>query len=193
MAGEILSVPMTPAARLAPVESRYAPQFCLALLVAGSALASFAFACITPFAAFAVVAAGMLPLRSALAVVAATWLVNQGIGFGVLGYPLDGHTLAWGAVIGMAALLATAASSLVLWALSRLAVVTALALALLAAFAADQAVLAAATSVLGGAGDVTVPVIAHVGMLSMIWLVGLVTACDVTSLLTAERRPQLSA
>jgi hypothetical protein len=49
------------------------------LLVTASALASLAFACATPFAAFAVIVAAMLPVRSVLLVVAATWLVNQGI------------------------------------------------------------------------------------------------------------------
>ena len=44
-------------------EPRYAPLFCFALLTAACALASFAFACAAPFAAFAVVAAAMLPLR----------------------------------------------------------------------------------------------------------------------------------
>jgi hypothetical protein len=62
--------------RLAPVEPRDGPPFCLALLTISSVLASFALACATPFAAFAVVAAAMLPLRPALFVVTGTWLVN---------------------------------------------------------------------------------------------------------------------
>jgi hypothetical protein len=49
------------------------------LLVTDSGLASLAFACATPFAAFAVIVAAMLQVRSALLIVAATWLVNQGI------------------------------------------------------------------------------------------------------------------
>jgi hypothetical protein len=49
---------------LAPVQRRYAPMFCLVLLVTASALASLAFACATPFAAFAVIVAAMLPVRS---------------------------------------------------------------------------------------------------------------------------------
>jgi len=55
--------------RLAPVEPRHAPLFCFALLTVSCALASFALACATPFGAFAVVAAAMLPLRPALLVV----------------------------------------------------------------------------------------------------------------------------
>src|ERR1700743_2319541 len=89
--------------RLAPVESRHAPLFSFGLLTVSCALASFALACATPFAAFAVVAAAMLPQRQALLVVAGAWLVNQGIGFGALHYPIDSNTLLWGAAIGIAA------------------------------------------------------------------------------------------
>ncbi|MGY4376497.1 hypothetical protein ACVWZ3_004136 [Bradyrhizobium sp. i1.3.6] len=88
--------------RLHPVASRLAPMFCFALLTVSCALASFALACATPFAAFAVVAAAMLPMRPALLVVTGAWLVNQTIGFGVLHYPIDGSTIAWGFVIGAA-------------------------------------------------------------------------------------------
>src|SRR6516164_6200799 len=102
--------------RLHPVEPRYASMFCFALLTVSCALASFALACATPFAAFAV-AAAMLPLRPALLVVTGAWLVNQSIGFGALHYPIDGSTVAWGFVIGAAALAATAVSAAVLRAL----------------------------------------------------------------------------
>src|SRR5262249_61757546 len=90
---------------------RYAPLFCFVLVTAACALASFAFACATPFAAFAVMAAEMLPLSSALLVVAAAWIVNQGIGFGALHYPIDANTILWGIVIGAAALAATTAAA----------------------------------------------------------------------------------
>lgn len=100
--------------RLGPVEPRHAPLFCFVLLTVSCALASFALACATPFAAFAVIAAAMLPLRSALLVVTGAWLVNQGIGFGALRYPIDGNTMLWGVVIGIAALAATATSTAVL-------------------------------------------------------------------------------
>src|SRR5689334_12108048 len=106
MAFDVRSIP-----RLAPVAQRHAPLFCFVLLTMASALASLVFACATPFAAFAVIAAAMLPLRSALLVVAGSWLVNQGIGFGVLHYPIDVTTMLWGLVIGTAALAGTLAAS----------------------------------------------------------------------------------
>src|SRR5215471_13146701 len=84
-----------------------AQLWCVVLLVAGCASASLVFSCATPFAAFAVLAAAALPLRSALAAIVAVWLVNQAIGFGLLGYPRTLDTAAWGLVIGVAAVVAT--------------------------------------------------------------------------------------
>jgi hypothetical protein len=190
MSADSLTAPAHPPARLDPVEPGLAPLFCLALLVGACGLASFAFACATPFAAFAVVAAAMLQLRPALLIVGAAWLVNQAIGFGVHGYPADAHTVTWGIVIGMAALFATATSAVVLRALPRVGNIVALVAAWLAAFAAYEIVLLAATAFLGGTGDF---IVSHLAMLSLIWLVGLVTACDVLSVLTADRRHSLSS
>jgi hypothetical protein len=79
--------------RLTPLEPHHAPLFCFALLTISCALASFVLACATPFAAFAVIAAAVLPLRQALLVVAGAWLVNQGIGFGALHYPIRTNTI----------------------------------------------------------------------------------------------------
>ena len=49
----------------------------------------------------------MLPLSAALPVDLAARIVNQAIGFGVLGYPMEMNTLFWGLAIGVAALAAT--------------------------------------------------------------------------------------
>ena len=97
----------------APVDARNAPLFCLVLLTVPCGLASFAFACATPFAAFAAFAGATLPLWAALPVVVAAWIVNQAIGFGVLGYPVELNTFLWGVAICAAALIATAVSALV--------------------------------------------------------------------------------
>lgn len=55
--------PLQVTTRLSPVESQYPAMFCFGLLTIASALASFAFACAMPFAAYAVIAAAVLPLR----------------------------------------------------------------------------------------------------------------------------------
>jgi hypothetical protein len=187
MALNILPPPAGPF-RLAPVELRHAPVFCSALLTISCALASFALACATPFAAFAVVAAAMLPLRPALLVVAGAWLVNQAIGFGALHYPIGASTILWGSIIGAAALAATVAAMFVLHALHRSRTPVALALALPCAYGAYELVLFAATPFLGGCGAFTAAIIARLGLLNVAWLIGLVAVCETVRLLHPTRR-----
>ncbi|WP_298243280.1 hypothetical protein [uncultured Bradyrhizobium sp.] len=168
--------------RLHPVAPRLAPIFGFALLTASCALASFAFACATPFAAFAVVAAAMLRLRPALLVVTGAWLVNQTIGFGALHYPADASTIAWGFVIGAAALLATAASSTVLGLLPQGRTPLALAITLVVAYGIYELALLAATPFLGGEGAFTAAIVTRIGLTSAVWLAGLVAICEIVRL-----------
>lgn len=164
--------------RLAPVAPHLAPLFCLVLLAASCALASFALACATPFAAFAVLATAMLPLSSALPVVGVAWIINQAIGFGWLHYPMDANTILWGLVIGLAALAATLVSNIIiLRILSGYATAIAYALALLCAYGSYEVVLFAATPFLGGAGSFTAAIIVRLGFLNALWLIGLVAVC----------------
>ena len=179
--------------RLHPVAPRLAPMFCFALLTVSCALASFALACATPFAPFAVVAAAMLPLRPALLVVTSAWLVNQTIGFGALHYPVDGNTIAWGFAIGAAALLATAVSSAVLRTLPQGRTALALAVTLVAAYAAYELALLAATPLLGGEGAFTAAIVTRIGLTSAAWLAGLVAACEIVRLVDPDRRVMRSA
>jgi hypothetical protein len=168
--------------RLHPVAPRLAPMFGFALLTMSCALASFAFACATPFAAFAVVAAAMLPLGPALLVVTGAWLVNQTIGFGVLHYPVDASTIAWGFVIGGAALLSTAGASAVLRMLPQRRTPLMLAIALVVAHVAYEFALLAATPFLGGEGAFTAAIVTRIGLTSAVWLAGLVAACEILRL-----------
>jgi hypothetical protein len=176
--------------RLRPVAVRHAPLFVFVLLTAACALASFAFACATPFAAFAVIAAASLSLPAALVVVGGAWIVNQAIGFGALHYPLDVSTMLWGVVIGAAALAATFSAAITLRWFPRLGTPAALGVALLAAYAAYELVLFAATPFLGGAGAFTAAIVGRLAMISMFWLVGLVAACESFRLLNASLRRQ---
>ena len=168
--------------RLHPVEPRHASIFCFALLTISCALASFALACATPFAAFAVIAAAMLPLRPALLVVTGAWLVNQSIGFCALRYPIHASTIAWGFTIGAAALAATAVSAAVLRALPLNRTPLVLALTLVCAYGAYELVLFAATPFLGGAAAFTMAILVRLGLLNIAWLVGLVVACEIVRL-----------
>ena len=187
MATDMLS-PHADRFRLHPVAPRLAPMFGFALLTVSCALASFALACATPFAAFSVVAAAMLPLRPALLVVTGAWLVNQCIGFGALHYPIDSSTMAWGFVIGAAALVATAASSAVLRMLPQGRTPLMLAITFVAAYAAYELVLLAATPMLGGEGAFTAAIVARIGLTSAVWLAGLVAACEIVRLVDPFRR-----
>jgi hypothetical protein len=188
MALDILSRPAETSPRLIPVDHRYAPAFCFVLLTVACALASFAFACATPFAAFAVIAAATLPLVPALAVVTGAWLVNQAIGFGALHYPVDLNTILWGFVIGLAALAATLASAAVLRAMPRLATIPVLIVALIAAYAAYELMLFGATPFLGGAGSFTIAIVTRLGILSLLWFIGLVAVCEIVRLFNPLRR-----
>jgi hypothetical protein len=181
MALDILTRPVD-GARLAPVAQRHAPLFAFALLTVSCALASLALACATPFAAFAVIAAAQLPRRSALLVVTGAWLVNQGIGFGVLHYPIDGTTMLWGLLIGAAALVATLAASIVLRATPRMPTPLALTFALVCAYAGYELTLLAVTPFLGGASSFTAVIVTRIGLTNMAWLVGLVALCEIVRL-----------
>jgi len=173
---------------IAPVGPHLAPSFCLLLLVASCALASFALACATPFAAFAVLAAAILPLPSALPVIGAAWIVNQAIGFTWLHYPLDVSTALWGLVIGLAALTATLTSNIVLRLLSRYATAIGFAVGLLGAYTTYELVLFAATPFLGGASSFTAKIILRLCLLNAIWLIGLVAVCVALTLLRKFRQ-----
>ena len=89
----------------------------LPLLIAASAALSTWFACITPFAAFGVIAATTLSRRNALGLTVAVWLANQAVGFGVLHYPWTGDSVAWGVAIGGAAVIGTLTAQ---WTIARL-------------------------------------------------------------------------
>ncbi|SFK34437.1 hypothetical protein [Methylocapsa palsarum] len=84
----------------------------IALLVAASVAFTLGFACATPLAAFAAVAAMTLARRDALSLIGLVWLANQTVGFGVLHYPWTAECLAWGAALGVIALLSVMGAEL---------------------------------------------------------------------------------
>jgi hypothetical protein len=76
-------------------------------LIAGlSIVGSLVFACATPFAAIGALAASRMDREPGLTLVVAAWLSNQIVGYGILGYPRTVESFAWGAAIGLAAVLA---------------------------------------------------------------------------------------
>jgi hypothetical protein len=143
-----------------------------ALLVAASASISLVFACAVPFAALAVVAASTLPLRQALLTVAATWLANQALGYGVLGYPWSMASVSWGIALGATALISAGTA-----ATARLASrehILAFAAALAAAFASYEMCLYLVSFILGGGEEAfAAAMVARIALLNIVWAVAL--------------------
>ncbi len=112
----------------------------IALLVTSSVAFSLGFACATPFAAFAAIAALTMTRREALLLVGLVWLANQAVGFSMLHYPWTPECLAWGVALGVVALLAALGSE---WTAKRVAPLGPLASAasFLAAFAVYEGLL----------------------------------------------------
>ena len=76
----------------------------IVLLTVASLFTTWALACMTPFAALAALAASQMRARDGVVLMLASWGVSQAVGFGLLGYPHDPKTLAWGVALGLAAL-----------------------------------------------------------------------------------------
>lgn len=150
----------------------------LVLLVTASVVFSLAFACATPFAAFAAASACTLPRRDAVLLAIGVWLANQGVGFACLGYPWTWNCVAWGLALGLSAVAATWAAE---WAVGRLGAGSApvlafsrYAAALVAAFLAYEVVLIVSSFGLGGTGNFTPAIQARIFTINAGALVGLV-------------------
>lgn len=148
------------------------------LLAAASASASLIFACATPFAAFGALAAIVLPLRQAIVAVLVGFLVNQAIGFGLLGYPRSLETVAWGVVMAAAAVAATAASMVAYRYAARLGAIALYPIVLIASYVAYEIVLFAAIPVLGGGEGFAAAIVGHLAFVNAIWLMGLIVAFE---------------
>jgi hypothetical protein len=160
------------------------------VLMIAAILGSFALACATPFAAFAVMLALTLKRRRGLALIAAAWALNQAIGYGALGYPWTADSFIWGAAIGLAALAATGLAYRVVPRLASFPLPARAALGLLGAFAAFQIVLLAVGIALGDTASFSPAIVAEVGAINALWLAGLLI---VEALLGAVERRTLAA
>jgi hypothetical protein len=72
------------------------------LVVAAAGLACSLLGCVVPFAGLAAATALFCSKRLAAAILGATWLINQVLGFTVHHYPQDASTYTWGVAIGVA-------------------------------------------------------------------------------------------
>lgn len=87
-------------------QSGWMPAAWSAILAATTISGTVLIGCMMPFAAIATIAALALPRRIGIPAVAACWLGNQMIGFGMLGYPWDAPTFGAGLSLLGASLLA---------------------------------------------------------------------------------------
>ncbi|MBS0521284.1 MAG: hypothetical protein JSR90_21480 [Proteobacteria bacterium] len=163
----------------------------IVLLTGASIGFSLVFACATPFAALATLAARTMTRRDAVLLVLAAWLANQAIGYGFLHYPQTFDSVAWGVAIGVAALAALAAALAVGGEPLQTGPVFATAIAFAAAFAVYELILLATTLLLPASdGAFSLPVILDLLKVNAIALAGLLAlAYLATSVGLSRRRP----
>lgn len=152
----------------------------LTLAVVG---ATVALSCVTPFAALAVALAGTVGLRASLRVMVAVWLANQVIGFGLFHFPRTPDTFLIGSAIGAAAVVGTIAAWLVLnWMRSR-PVLLRLGIGLVASFATYELALLAAVVFLGDLETFRPAIVAQLGLVNAVSLVGMVLLNEIAAAL----------
>lgn len=142
------------------------------VVLVGSVGFSFVFACATPFAALATLAALNMPRRDVFTVVGCAWLANQVIGYGLLGYPQTWDSFAWGGAIGLGAGLGAWAAAVAADRMGAVGKGPAIVVAFVAACVAYQAVMFVSGLVLPG-GDFSLAIIQTVLMINAGALVGL--------------------
>jgi hypothetical protein len=160
----------------------------LILLPLSSLVFSLGFACATPLAAFGALAAVALSKRDGLILCGAVWLVNQVVGYSLLGYSWNINSITWGLALGGATILASLSSRWI-YRRSNTRYFFRLIAAFIAAFAVFQVSLyLIELFVLGGVQDSAVDVVtrvlainagAFVGLLALHWLavtVGFISA-----------------
>lgn len=143
-----------------------------AMLGVTAAVGSYGLACVFPFAAIAALAAITLPTRHAAVLVGATWLVNQLVGFTLLGYPHDGQAATWGAIIGAAAFAGLGAAKVAFGRETRLVSLRSVS-ALAASIIAYQAVMFIGAYAMDGFESSTPAIVADVARNDTFWFAGL--------------------
>lgn len=149
-------------------------QVWLALLVVAISAFSFVYACAPPFVAFSVLAAMTLSRRDAIRTTVALWLVNQAVGYFILGYPRTVNSFTWGLIMGVAAVMATLLAGQIVARLRSAGGLTRALVALSGTFVTYEVVLyAIAVAGLGGTGSFALPIVGRILVVNVIALAGL--------------------
>jgi len=150
-------------------------RFIWMLILALAAIGvTFALSCVTPFAALAVALAGTVGLRASLRVMIVVWFANQVIGFRFFHFPHTPNTFLWGSAIGGAAIVTTVAASLVVKYGSSWATLLRLGITFLISFAVYEVTLLGAAALLGGFETFKPAIVAQIGFVNAVSLVGMV-------------------
>ena len=152
----------------------------LTLAVVG---ATVALSCVTPFAALGVALARTVGLRASLRVMIAVWLANQLIGFGLFHFPRTPETFLMGIAIGAAAVVGTIAAWVVLNRMQSRPVLLRLSVAFLVSFATYELALVAPVVFLGDLATFGPAVVAELGLVNAVSLVGMVALNEVVAAL----------
>jgi hypothetical protein len=164
-----------------PFLSGHRLLLCSILMATACTLASLIFTCATPFAALAAFAAATLPLPSALVAVSGTWLLNQAIGYGLLAYPISADSMAWGAGLGAASLVATVAAGSLSGLLGRKDSLLGYGYGLAAAFGTYELCLIAVGVLLGSLEAFTPAIVTRIALLNVVALVALAVIWQVAT------------
>jgi hypothetical protein len=147
----------------------------LAILIGSSLVFSVGFACATPFEAIGAAAAVTLARRDALLASGLTWLINQCVGYGMLGYPWTFNSVAWGIALGAATLIATVAAGGMYQMKAAIPKAVRFGMAFATAFLAfEAAIYAVALYFLGGLEDFNIGSVARIFVINAATFVGLV-------------------
>lgn len=142
------------------------------LIATLAVVGSLAFACATPFAAFAALAASRMERSQGLMVVTLAWLSNQIIGFALLGYPTTASSFSWAIAIGIAALLAFMSAGLTMASTARHSY--RLAMAFASSFVVYELALFVAGTVLSSSDDAfSIATVTRVFEINLVSFVGL--------------------
>jgi hypothetical protein len=184
-AGQVIGAPS------APLDWRH--SLWLALLVGASVVFSLGLACAVPLAAFAAAAALSLSRRDALLLILLVWLANQLVGFTLLSYPGTASTFAWGAVLGVVAVLATLAGQWTAKRSMKAARAVRFAATFLIAFAVYEAALfAISATLLGGTEIYTAAIQGRIFAINAAAFVGLLVLNHLAASVGLANRPAIA-
>jgi hypothetical protein len=166
----------------------------IALLVAASVVFTLGFACATPLAGFAAVAALTMTRRDALFLIGLVWLANQCVGFGVLHYPWTADCLAWGVGLGIVALLSALGAEFGAKRFIALNRVLASTVAFISAFVVCEGLLFIASMIFqSGIEDYAPAIVGRSFAINAVAFIGLLVANRLSLVATGRRSRRFSA